>query len=276
MNSATGTGNKSMVRRGMVIFIVIVGLGTFTAFLYRLEQRRAGIVPGTTGISYIDTSTYSAKTYSLDNPYVSFDVQYPAFSNAPESFNDSIEQAVLDAAASDIQDARENWQARYKTQTAKTSKAERIGSVPKESEKMPFAVSYTVAQSNDAVISVLLHITGFTGGAHGYDTMLSFNYDVAAKKPVVLADVYAHDPNFLKTISSEVRDRLSAQLSDNGTLDPIVEGMIADGTAPVAANFKTFTLSQDTGGARSITFYFAQYQVAPYVYGQPQVTISLR
>jgi hypothetical protein len=140
---------------------------------------------------------------------------------------------------------------------------------------MPFAVSYTVVQSNDAVISVLLHITGFTGGAHGYDTMLSFNYNVVAQKPVMLADVYADDPHYLIRVAAAAREALKKQLSDDGTLDPVVASMIEDGTAPVLDNFKTFTISQDASGGRSVTIYFAQYQVAPYVYGQPQVTFPL-
>lgn len=263
-----------MRRRAMIIAIIIIGLVCFAVYEYRLSQKYAGVIveksPVVVGGHLVDE-----KTYQGQDPYVSFSVAYPTFTNASAEFNASIAQAVQDALASHVQEATDNWQSRYKTQTKNTPKKERITKVPTEKDKMPFYVTYDVVQANQSMISVLLHIGGDTGGAHGYETLAAFNYNVVTGRPMTLAEVYYGTDNYLQVISKAVRIDLAKQFTSSGTLDESIGTMLDAGTEPDLQNFKNFTIDQDPQGKRRITFYFDQYQVAPYVYGQPQVTLML-
>lgn len=260
-------------RRGMVIAIIIVGLVTFGWYSYHYEQKRNGII--LTPRTAIDTTTIEEKVYTAENPYLTLDIRYPAFSQADEAFNKAIADTLFTAAADATKDASDNWQARYDTQDASTPKAERISATPSAAEKMPFSAEYVVVQSNNVLISVIVRVHAFTGGAHGYESLYTFNYNVVKKTPITLADVYANDQSYLQTISQKTNAALRAQFTAAKTLDDTVAQMIDEGTAPLAENFSSFTISHQKDGSRAITFYFAEYQVAPYSYGTPQVTLPL-
>jgi hypothetical protein len=47
--------------------------------------------------------------------------------------------------------------------------------------------------------------------------------------------------------------------------------MLNDGTTPVKGNFSLFTIPSDT----ELTFYFTQYQVAPYVFGSFDLNVEI-
>lgn len=267
------TAHRTMHRRGAVLIVIIIGLATFAFYNYRLKQKELFPQGLTTPVT-IDQSLIQEKTYTSENDYVTFEVKYPSFSNVPDSFNATIEQSVLDAAANHVQEASDNWQARYDTQTASTSEAERITKTPAVDDKVPFYAKYTVLQANNSIVSVVIHVGGFTGGAHGYDNIMTFNYNVVAGKVITLADVYAGNPEYLQTVSILTRADLEKQFTANDTFDDNVAVMLKEGTSPSEDNFKNFTIT-DIAGKRSIIFYFDQYQVAPYVYGQPTVVLPL-
>ena len=101
------------------------------------------------------------------------------------------------------------------------------------------------------------------GGAHDYHNITSFNYDVASKEEITLKDLFPNDPGYLKTISDFARKDLRSRYKN--TLD---DAMLSPGTEPKEENFSVFTILPG-----SITFYFAEYQVAPYALGELKVTM---
>ena len=108
--------------------------------------------------------------------------------------------------------------------------------------------------------------------------LISYNYDVMNKKEVDLVDLFPNDPNYLKTISDFSRKDLTIQFkkrlevktkADLQNFQDSVMPMLTDGTTPTIDNFSVSTFTPD-----NITFYFNQYQVAPYAMGGSTVVMS--
>jgi hypothetical protein len=219
------------------------------------------------------------KTITVADDYSTFDIKYPYFKYAPDEFNARV-KTLLDQQVKDQQtNAKEGWHARYDTQT----KDYPIPKVPaKEADKWPFQADFTIIQSNNNYISYYLQYGGFTGGAHGFETKISFNYDVKNKKDLTLKDLFSANFDYLKYLSSESRSQLTKQYAtvteeDRANSSPeaiqqYIDNIVADinsGTQPTEANFSVFTFTLD-----KVKIYFAQYQVGPYAIGMPEVEVD--
>ena len=223
--------------------------------------------------------SFETKVLNPDDPYVTFDVKYPSFIKAEDSFNASIENLVKTKMDEHLKASKEYWQARLDTEM----KGENIPKVPSKDDKLSFFSDFIIVQSNSNYISFVLKYGGFSGGAHGYETKVSYNYDVYTQKIITLDNLFPEDPQYLTTISNVSRESLKKQfaiMSDedkaNSTPEAVKEyidnmvSMIESGTEPKIENFGVFTFTRD----RKIKIYFAQYQVGPYVIGMPEVEIN--
>ncbi len=194
---------------------------------------------------------------------------YPKFSQADESFNKKISDTVMADISVFKENANDNYQARLQTGGDEFQKQFA------DSGQFTYQVTTEVIQSNNQYVSVLIRAGGFSGGAHGYENIFTFNYDVKNKKEITLADLFSNDKNYLKTISGVAQKQLVTKLttaSEQTVLDENMMSMLRDGTDPSKPeNFLLFTISDD----RVVTIYFSQYQVAPYVYGEQAVEIKL-
>jgi Protein of unknown function (DUF3298)/Deacetylase PdaC len=220
----------------------------------------------------VDISLVETKKFNDPSSYIVFDISYPQFKNAPESFNLKIEELVLGEAGLQRGYAEENWNARYDTSTDGS-----VPKLPKEDEKFSFTSSFKVIQANNNFISVLISISGYSGGAHGYQNLYTFNYDVKTGKEITLKDLFPNDSNYLKTISEFVRKDLEVQLkqrlevktvADKQNFQEVILPMLRDGTTAVLENFSIFTFTPT-----SITIYFVEYQIGPYSIGESTVVI---
>lgn len=229
-----------------------------------------------------EESTVVTKTIKESTDYTDIDVQIPQFTNASNVFNKKIEQYIRDRITEHKTETAENWQARIDTQGPD-------GDLPKvpasDGDKMYFYAKFDAPeQNNNEYISILTRMGGYTGGAHPYEEVLAYNYDVKNKKEVVLADLFPNDPNYLIKISNIARsvlvDRFADNLSD-GDFDSATErkdyventimAMVNEGTdANKPENFANFTFNK-----KELIIHFGQYQVAPYVFGLQDVVISL-
>ncbi len=219
----------------------------------------------------IDSSLVATKTYKEPSSYITFDISYPQFSNASAAFNVKIEELVLNEAGLQRGYAEDNWNARYDTGGGSVPK------LPKADEKFSIASSYKLVQANSKYISFLLSISGYSGGAHGYQNLYSFNYDVAAGKEVTLQDLFPNDSKYLNTISNFTRKDLEAQLrqrlevktkADEQNFKEGTLPMLKEGTTASLENFKVFTFTPE-----AVAIYFVEYQVAPYAAGESTVVI---
>lgn len=205
--------------------------------------------------------------------YTSYDIRYPQFNNADPEFNKKIADVVATGKDEFTEFAIDNWKAYRETSFEDGDP----GEFPPE--PYPFYVKWEPARVDDSYISFVMRIGGYNGGAHGYENIVSFNYDVIGQKEATLADLFPNDTEYLKTVSEFSRATLLPELIKAGELDTLsadesvaaidnLKAMLYAGTEPTPENFSVFTFT-DT----DITLYFSQYQVAPYVYGEQQVTM---
>lgn len=206
---------------------------------------------------------------SAQNPYAMATGTYPQFANASAEFNAQISTAIDTAVAAHLKDSAENYKARYETATPD----EHVTPTPKAEDRFPLSIASQIVRNDDRVISVLVTIDEYTGGAHGQHIMMTFNYDVVAGKEITLTDLARGDVQFLKKLSTVSRKMLLTQLATAAQVQPsdIDQEMLNDGTTPTAENFSLFTIPNDT----QVTFYFGEYQVAAYVFGPQQITVDI-
>ncbi len=192
---------------------------------------------------------------------------YPKFTQADSIFNKKIEDFIKLGVASFKKEANDNYKARLETGGEDFQKEFSKG------EAYTYQIKTDIIQSNKDFISITITVAGYSGGAHGYETTTSFNYDVKGNKEIELGYFYPNNSDYLKIISELARKQLEPKLikaSEQSALDENMKSMLADGTDPKnKENFKTFTFTHDT-----LTIYFGQYQVAPYVYGQQTIDIQ--
>lgn len=228
----------------------------------------------------IVSDSFEVKELNPNNAYVKFDVKYPYFIKGDENFNASIENLIKKQIDEHMVMSQENWKARYDTQV----KGDNIPIAPnKEEDKFSFFSDFEIVQSNSTYISFVLKYGGFSGGAHGYENVVSFNYDVYTDENIKLNYLFPDDPQYLTTISNISREYLKKQFaviseedkknSDPEALKEYVDNvitMIESGTEPKEENFSVFTFTRN----RKVKIYFAQYQVVPYAMGMPEVEID--
>ncbi len=227
----------------------------------------------------VDKSLITEKIYNEPTKYTTFDLSYPQFKNAPASFNKKIEDMVMNAMKDHAEISEQDWKARYATKY----EGDNIGEFPTEDSRLSLFTNFRVVQANDKYISVLMSMGGYSGGAHGYRNMVSFNYDLSSDKEVKLSDLFPNDKNYLKKISEFSRQDLIKQFiaveSETGLIDfkkkedkdafmASISDMLNAGTEPIAENFNVFTFTSEV-----VELYFTEYQVAPYVMGSFSVSI---
>lgn len=226
-----------------------IGAGIFfllVAFLYFRAE------PNTVALT-VRTFQEKSDTYDVS-------ISYPQFSDVKKSFNKSIQKTVEDARAEFVKSSEDT---------------EIVRNTPSGKGMPEYVYTFMTSWNPDEIssrrISFVLHTSYFTGGAHGGQDMYTFNYDLEKKKDISLDDIFGTVPNYLNRISefalSSLRSSLASQMGD-GKPD---ETMLISGTAPTIDNYKRFTL----GSGETITFYFPQYQVAPYAAGEQTVTMPL-
>ena len=270
-------------KTAIILFIIILGLVGYIVYKNWVPKQEEVKVENkvetqTKAEELVIKDSYQTKTLTQADPYMKFDVKYPSFKNADADFNASIEKLLKNGMTEDAKSSKENWQARYDTQV----KGDNIPKVPANDDKFAFYSSYKVIQSNSDYISVVLNYGAFTGGAHGYENNVTFNYDVKNKKNIELKDLFPNDPDYLTYLSTQSRISLKktfATVSENdkqqATAEEIKEVVkdivtsIDSGTEPKAENFTAFTFTKN-----KITIYFSQYQVGPYSFGSPEVEIN--
>lgn len=206
-------------------------------------------------VNIISTHDTSSKLWAIS-------IEYPQFAFAPASFNKEISDAV-DAHLADFKkNVRDNWAARQAT-TPTGTPVEQFPASP-----FDFIASWEPAQINANTISFILRFSSYQGGASGIDELQTFNYDLAARKDLTLADLFTGTPDYLQKVSQLSRQQLMGSL-ETASGGNVQTDMLDAGTTPTVDNFKNFTFTR-----YSITIYFPRYQVAPGAFGEQSVVLS--
>jgi len=91
----------------------------------------------------------------------------------------------------------------------------------------------------------------------------TFNCDLAGTRILALQDLFRAGSAYLDVLSTAARSQFPAQAT------PAADRTVAEGTAPVAGNFKAFLLTQ-----AALVIVFPDYEVAAGTATAPQVSIS--
>ncbi|MBN2198202.1 DUF3298 and DUF4163 domain-containing protein [Candidatus Wolfebacteria bacterium] len=191
----------------------------------------------------------------------SFNVQaeYPQFENIEEDFNKKISDFVINRIAEFKNDSLENWQARKATALPEDMFSE-YPETP-----FDFIAEWEPAQINEKYISFVVRLYYFTGGAHGFNEIKSFNYDIQNQKEITITEFLNNSDEALNNLSELAELDLSMQFQGNGVkVDGILAQMMGEGTKPIPNNYENFTFNYN-----SLVIHFQQYQVAPGAYGMP-------
>ncbi len=135
---------------------------------------------------------------------------------------------------------------------------------PEDSMGSDLGIGYTIALAQDDLVSVKFDVSSYYQGAahpNSYSTVL--NYDLRNGKQLKLADLFNSGAKYLQTISTHCIADLKKQAKDKGLLDD----QIQEGAAPVAKNYKSWTITK-----RGLGIVFDAYQVGPYAAG-PQFVL---
>lgn len=187
-------------------------------------------------------------------------LEYPQFPGLPKDFNQKIKNSILEEVSDFKTTSKDNAEARLAT--AKSGE--------KATSDFSFMSGWEAEQINKSIVSFVLHTYFYTGGAHGGQGLSTFTYDIKNKKEVNLENLFGESKGYLEKISQFTMNDLKNQLRIVSGGEPNTD-MLVEGTSPQAKNFERFTL----GAGGTVTFYFEQYQVAPYVAGEQKVIMPL-
>lgn len=260
--------NKQHVPLYLSLAIVIV-LGGY--LIYDLRKFIPEVLPSLVKSSGVAVAPDTVSNISIhrQGKYTRTDVDYPHFSGELAVLNAPIEKVINEGIAAHDKNSAENWKARVDTAEPKGS----VSSTPGEQERFPFHASWSLTQFDSERVSVFLEYDEFSGGAHGSENNVTFNYDMKMHKVSTLADLFPGDVEYLNKVSKAaigalVEDRKKATGESLISDDELK--WISEGAAPKIENFQIFS----TQGNR-LTLYFGQYQVGPYAIGMPKVELWL-
>lgn len=251
--------NKQTVTSIIILILAIAGLVFLT---FWKPKNQAPLIPDNTNQQSGELISIQPTMVDVseDSFLLGISGSYPQFSQASAAFNTTIANVFT----GEIKNFKETVNADY------TARLEMDGdsfaqSFAQDGSPYNFIIEPRIIQSNENFISVVIHFGGYTGGAHGFQNVITFNYDV--KNNTVL-DITRFKT--LAEISDMSRIGLRQQFQEKGAWSDDMQDWINDGTDPnKPENFQAFTFTND-----AITVYFGQYQVAPYVYGESQVEIA--
>jgi hypothetical protein len=124
-----------------------------------------------------------------------------------------------------------------------------------------FSLTYALISPPGNLLSLQLHIEGYTdGAAHPYHITSSFNYDLEKGQEISLDQFFLPGIDYLKTISNYCTAELSKR--------DIGFEMFSDGAKPTPENYTVWNVS-----ATGLVITFNEYQVAPYAAGPQEVVI---
>ena len=114
-------------------------------------------------------------------------------------------------------------------------------------------------------ISLVFNISYFTGGAHPNYEIKTINYNTKNNNFITITNLINKDKNILNKLST-----YSRKYFNNNSLfkEKIVNDMMLEGTIGAKENYQRFNLSND-----GLIIYFERYQIAPYYYGDYNITI---
>jgi hypothetical protein len=247
------------------IFLTILIIAALACAAYYLYSKNV-IAPTTS----LQTPEEQPKKISITDKKITdntkpfeIDITYP-YIEGQDGFNNFVENIINSEVDSFKQISLENDAA------VKEIDPESYAQFPRS---YSLAISYDKGRLDDNMISAVINIYNFTGGAHGAAYFKAVNWDFRTNKEVKLADIFSETPDYLQKISDYCIQNLKKQMTQSGAIEMTDDSWIQEGAGPKEENFSIFLLSDANIDNPTITFYFTQYQVAAYAAGDFKVTM---
>lgn len=114
-------------------------------------------------------------------------------------------------------------------------------------------------------ISYIFYIESDLRGAHPSHQINTINYNTKENKLVTIDNIVEYSSNILNTLSHLSREHLKniKIFKDND-----INEMMISGTKPTKNNFKNFVFTKN-----GLMIIFERYQIAPYFFGEYNITI---
>ena len=189
------------------------------------------------------------KEIKYTNDYIEVDLKIPVitYNNkvTEKIMNDKIEKPIMDLKNSTEKEAKEFFNTKEKDQPFM---------------KYNVTSDYEVTYNQGNVLSVVVTLYNYTGGAHGNTEKIAYNFDLNTGKTGYLKDFLYEEDNYRKVILDEVRNQISKEPEKyfKDTLNTL-HGIPYD---------QNFYLTKD-----GIVVYYPLYDIAPYVAGIPEFKI---
>ncbi|WP_373599295.1 DUF3298 and DUF4163 domain-containing protein [Paraclostridium bifermentans] len=119
---------------------------------------------------------------------------------------------------------------------------------------------YNYIYNKDNIVSIPITMYEFTGGAHGFTTLKSFNYDIKNGVEIKLGDLFSEDCNYTEIINGYIAKEISKDKSIYFTGEEGFKGI---------SDNQNFYIEED-----GVVVYFGLYEIAPYSSGIPKFKIS--
>ena len=219
-------------------------------------SRTSAVAPIPAGASSMPVSIVSIEETASTSPNVT--IEYPQFPTLPAALNSAIASATMNRLAAFRKAAAETMKARAAT-------GDSAAVIPASAYQ--FIATWQPSQLNSRYISFIERYGSYAGGANGNEQLQTFNFDIARRSFLSLANVFPHAPDYLATVATMARNQLASSMN-SASAGHAPLAMMDAGTTPTAANFKNFTFTNDL-----VTIYFPKYAVAPGSFGEQHVTI---
>ncbi len=243
----------------IVLFLIIIGLIYYVQY-YSPANKQSLITSSATSSSR--TSLNSQITISTGNinqsdksvPY-DITVSYPLINglNIPtRPIQDTINQSLHGVVTKDVDEFKSSLT---------SSSSYPVGAPPAQNTLSINYASSTPSNFGNIASFTISQELYSAPAAHPEHQIDSFTYDLSSGKQLYLRDLFKGD--YLKAIAAYASSALQASLGDYADAQ-----MISQGTKPTEDNFKVFMLKND-----GLHIIFNEYQVAPYVVGEPEVIV---
>lgn len=130
--------------------------------------------------------------------------------------------------------------------------------------KLDLEINFNTEEYKD-ILSIVFTRFVDLGGAHPNTYISSIVWDTKTQKQMTIKDLQKKNKNILKELSRISYEKI---IADERLKDQQLEDYVKRGTEAIEENFKNFAFTKE-----GLKIYFERYQVAPYAYGDFDVTI---
>src|SRR5579871_4843915 len=203
---------------------------------------------------------FVSKKYDLQNKRQNYTIhaEYPQIVDSQDAHAIRFNRAVKNAVLKHIR--------AFKKQCAELARTD-FRRPPGEQLGYTEDISCEILAANRSLISLTIEDDTFYGGAHGVETTSSLNYDLTRGRLLELSDVFRPQFPYLKSVSRACIQTLHhayPELYDS----PTFLQELHNNASARSSNYHTWNV---TPYGLQITF--AEYQVAPYAYGEIQIVL---